>query len=266
MKQAENVDNAGRETEYDPGYETEYGVKRVKLLGAFVDRLDMQGTLARTATLIELGEPFQIVTLNPEYLYRAQYMPALFEPVREAGLVTADGEGIVWACKMAGHPVPERVTGIDLMLELCKVAADKGWSIFLLGAEPGVARGAAEGLKRRLPNLEIAGTRHGYFAADEEIGVVNSIRQAHADILFVALGAPRQELWIHKHLAELGVKAAVGVGGSFDVIAGKVRRAPGWSQKLKLEWLARLFMDPKRWRRMLVLPKFAWLVLRKYGF
>lgn len=254
MKQAENFDEAEHETE------------RVELLGAFVDRLDMHGTLARAITLIKRGVPFQIVTLNPEYLYRAQYTPALFGPVHKAGLVTADGEGIVWACKMAGHPVPERVTGIDLMLELCKVAADKEWSIFLLGAQPGVAQGAAEELKRRLPNLKVAGTWHGYFTADQEKDLVHSIRQAHADILFVALGAPRQELWIHKYLPEMDVKAAVGVGGSFDVIAGKVRRAPGWSQRLKLEWLARLFMDPKRWRRMLVLPKFAWLVLRKYKF
>lgn len=238
---------------------------KVELLGAYIDALDMAATEKKVAELVRRGGGHQVVTLNPEYLFRAQNDPLLIEVTNSAALVTPDGEGIVWACRVAGSPVPERVTGIDLMLRLAGLAAAEGWRIFLLGAAPGVAETAAENLVRKFPPLQVAGTYHGYFSAGEEKHVLSLIREAQPHLLFVALGAPRQELWIYQHLNSLNC-VAMGVGGSFDVIAGRVRRAPAWVRKLKAEWAYRLLLEPARWRRMTALPRFAWLVVKKYQF
>ncbi|RJQ29382.1 MAG: glycosyltransferase [Peptococcaceae bacterium] len=237
---------------------------QVELLGARVDGIRLEQAVERTAGFIRSRQLCWIITLNPELLYRAWSEGDLLNLINRANLVTADGVGIVWACRLAGRPVPERVTGIDLMLRLAARAAGEGWRIFLLGAAPGVAGEAAARLERRYPGLVVAGTHHGYFSPAEEPLVVAQVRRARPDLLFVALGAPKQEYWIAGNLAALGAVVVVGVGGSFDVIAGRVRRAPFWMQRLRLEWLFRLLKEPARWRRMLVLPLFAWLVLKKY--
>jgi N-acetylglucosaminyldiphosphoundecaprenol N-acetyl-beta-D-mannosaminyltransferase len=238
---------------------------KTTLLGAPVDRLTMAQAGERVAELVRGGGARRIITLNPEYLYRAvRGEPDLLELVRKADLVTADGEGIVWAGRVAGTPFPERVTGIDLMLNLVRRAAAEGWKVYLLGAAPGVAEEAAENLRRLCPGLQVAGTCHGYFKPDEEQRIVEDIKKAAPQLLFVALGAPAQEKWIDRNIERIGNVTAMGVGGSFDVIAGRVPRAPRWMQRLKIEWLGRLIREPSRWRRMLVLPKFAWLVLKTY--
>lgn len=237
---------------------------RVNLLGVEIDALSMEETVERVAGLIRNYRPFRVMTLNPEYLYQAQFDRELLDLARRADLVTADGEGIVWACRVAGCPVPERVTGIDLMLRLLERASLSGWSVYLLGAAPGVAAAAAERLCRDYPGLRVAGSRHGYFQADEESRIVQEIKKTRPDLLFVALGAPKQEIWIDRRLEETGASVAIGVGGSFDVLAGRVRRAPRWVRHLRLEWLARLFRQPSRWRRQMVLPLFAWTVIKKY--
>ncbi|MEG6523104.1 WecB/TagA/CpsF family glycosyltransferase [Desulfotomaculum sp. 1211_IL3151] len=238
---------------------------RIKLLGAPVDALNMKETVNQIEGFLQRdGKSHFIITLNPEYLYRAQYNEELMKLVHEADLVTPDGTGIVWAAKMAGMPVPERVTGIDLMLSLIPKAAKAGWRVFLLGAAPGVAEEAAANLKKQYPSLIIAGTHDGYFKPHEEDSVVKEIAAAKPQLLFVALGMPRQEQWIHKHKNKMGVPVVMGVGGSFDVIAGKVERVAPWLQKMNLEWLGRLMKEPQRWKRQLVLPKFAWLVIMKY--
>jgi len=225
----------------------------------------MDQSIDRVAELIKAGGPRRVITLNPEILYQAvQADHALLELINRADLVTADGEGIVWAGRVAGTPFPERVTGIDLMLRLVERAAAEGWKIYLLGAAPGVAEEAAEKLTRRFSGLQVAGTQHGYFKPDEEVNIAQAIKQKAPQLLFVALGAPAQERWIDRHIAGIGPVVAVGVGGSLDVISGRVARAPLWMQKLKIEWLGRLLSEPSRWRRMLVLPKFAWLVLKTY--
>ncbi|MBF7081612.1 WecB/TagA/CpsF family glycosyltransferase [Desulfallas sp. Bu1-1] len=240
---------------------------RVELFGAPVDRLTMEQAEERVAELVRGGRSCRVITLNPEFLYRAvSAEPLLLELVRRADLVTADGEGIVWAGRVAGTPFPERVTGIDLMLRLVRRAAAEGWRVYLLGSAPGVAGEAAANLQRKYPGLQVAGTHHGYFKPDEEELVVRQVKQAAPQLLFVALGAPRQELWIDRHVDRIGPVVAMGVGGSFDVVAGRVARAPRWMQRMKIEWLGRLIREPSRWRRMLVLPKFAWLVLKTYGF
>jgi len=238
-----------------------------ELLGVRIDKTNMTEAVKPITSLIEgRGEPGMVITLNPEFLFRAQFDKELLDLANRAQLVTADGVGIVWACRMAGQPVPERVTGIDLMLKLVRRAAERGWRLFMLGAEPGVAEEAAERLRQQYPGLQVTGIHHGYFRPDEDAKIVDMVRKARADLLFVAMGAPKQEIWIDRYLNQLGVRAAVGVGGCFDVIAGRARRAPVWMQRLHVEWLGRLFMEPWRWRRMMVLPKFVWLVLRKYKF
>nr|WP_207754823.1 WecB/TagA/CpsF family glycosyltransferase [Desulforadius tongensis] len=224
----------------------------------------MDETVEKAAEFIRSGRPHRVITLNPEYLYRAQARRELLDLVNSADLVTADGTGIVWACKIAGRPVKERVTGIDLMLHLCARGGYEGWRVFLLGAAPGVAEEAAERLKQQNPGLVIAGTHHGYFTDAESGRIVEMIRRAGPHILFVALGAPRQEQWIARYQPRIGVPVAIGVGGSFDVISGRKKRAPRWMQRLKIEWLYRLIKEPSRFKRQLVLPKFALLVLRRY--
>lgn len=237
---------------------------RVNLLDVEIDALSMEDTVARVAGLIRNNRPARVMTLNPEYLYQAQFDRELLDLARRADLVTADGEGIVWACRVAGCPVPERVTGIDLMLRLLEKAALSGWSVYLFGAAPGVADAAAERILRDYSGLKIAGSRHGYFQADEESRIAQEIKETRPDLLFVALGAPKQEIWIDRYLEKTGAVVAIGVGGSFDVLAGRVRRAPRWVRRLRLEWLARLLRQPARWRRQMVLPLFAWTVIKKY--
>lgn len=237
---------------------------RINLLGANIDALNMEETVERVAGFIRGGRPQRIITLNPEFLYRAQFENQLMELAKRADLVTPDGVGIVWACRVAGRPVPERVTGIDLMLRLVERAAAEGWRVYLLGAAPGVAEEAAERLGLKHPGLQVVGVHHGYFQGNEENEVAVEIKKAKPDLLFVALGAPKQERWIDRHLEETGAAAALGVGGSFDVVAGRAKRAPQWIRSLHLEWLSRLLKEPSRWRRQLVLPLFAWLVIKKY--
>jgi len=237
---------------------------KANLLGVGIDALDLEETVRQVEEYIRTGQPRRVMTINPEFLYHAQFNVELCDLARRADLVTPDGVGIVWACRMAGNPVPERVTGIDLMLRLVERAAVEGWRIFLLGAAPGVAEEAAAKLCLDNPGLRVAGVHHGYFKDNEEAKVKGIIREARPDLLFVALGAPKQEWWIDKNLQETGAAVAIGVGGSFDVVAGRARRAPRWVRRLRLEWLFRLVREPSRWRRQAVLPLFAWLVIRKY--
>ncbi|MGC7846372.1 WecB/TagA/CpsF family glycosyltransferase [Desulforudis sp. 1088] len=234
------------------------------LLGARIDALSMREALEVVTALVTKGHPSQVITMNPEYLYRAQREPLLLDIANGAALVTADGVGIVWAARLAGRPVPERVTGIDLMLALLERASAKGWRVFLLGAAPGVAEEAAEKARERWPSLVICGTHHGYFETGEDDRIIGKVRAAAPDLLFLGLGAPKQELWGARYLQDLGVPVVMGVGGSFDVLAGKVKRAPAWLRKLHLEWLGRLLREPRRWRRQMVLPKFILMVLWRY--
>ncbi|HAU31246.1 MAG: Glycosyl transferase, WecB/TagA/CpsF family [Desulfotomaculum sp. 46_80] len=235
---------------------------RVNILDAWIDALSIDEIENRISHFVSESGPHQIVTLNPEILYRAQKEPALLRMINCASLVTADGVGVVWASRVARCPVPERVTGIDLMLRLTARCEREGWSIYLLGGKPGVAGAAASRLIRQYPQLKIAGTHHGYF--DSKDKVVQKIKESRPQILFVGMGAPGQDYFIHENLSTLGVPVGMGVGGSFDVIAGRVTRAPVWVQKLHLEWLYRFIKEPSRIGRMAVLPMFAWLVLRRY--
>ncbi len=241
--------------------------EKANVLGCYIDVIDKKGAITRISEFIAARKPAHIITLNAEIAYAARNNSPLKAVINQADLVTPDGIGIVWAARRLGWPIKERVTGIDMVYELCANAQAREWKIFLLGAAPQVAETAAEKLLLSYPNLKIAGIRDGYFSESEVATVVKEIREAGPDILLVGLGAPKQEFFINQHKNELGVPVAVGVGGSFDVIAGIKKRAPDIMIKLNLEWLYRLGAEPSRLKRQMVLPKFVFTILtrgRKY--
>lgn len=210
-----------------------------------------------------LGGPvtWTAVSFNPELVIRAQREPGVAEALLAADLRYPDGVGVVWAAARRGARGLERVPGIELAEHVLERAAAEGLGVYLLGAAPGVVEEAAEVLRARYPGLWVAGTHHGYFTAEEEADIVTEVRDSGAAILLVALGAPRQELFVYRNRAVLGARVALGVGGSFDVWSGRVRRAPGWARALNVEWLYRLVADPRRLRRQVALPVFVGRVL-----
>lgn len=235
---------------------------QARVLGLPVDAVDMAGALARLRSAIETRQQAQVVTLNAEMAMLGIEDPAFRTVVEQAGLVVPDGAGVVWALRRSGQPVG-RLPGIELTQALLREAEDEGWGVYVLGASPEVNAGALAVIRERHPRLRIVGARDGFFTAEHEDEILSSIRSAAPDILLVALGVPRQEHWIARHQGPLGVSVAIGVGGSLDVMAGKVRRAPVWMQRLNLEWLYRLLKEPWRWRRMMALPRFVGAVLKE---
>ena len=237
--------------------------EQVKILNIGVDCVNLDEAMERIGGFIQEKSPHHIVTANPEIIYASNYNPELMTIVNHAALITADGAGVVWAAGQLGRPLKERVTGIDLVYRICEKAPEQGWKIFILGSAPGVADTAAENIRNAYPGIQIVGTQHGYFKPEEEPGIVETIKTAAPDVLFVALGAPKQEMWISRYKETLQVPAMLGIGGSMDVLSGNVKRAPEIWQKMNLEWLYRLLSQPSRWRRMLNLPKFAVAVLKQ---
>lgn len=207
-------------------------------------------------------KPHQVITANPIMIMTALGDPAYMAVMKQAELIVPDGAGAVWAARYVGNPVQERVPGFDLMHRLLAAGSEYGWKVYLLGASPETIREAHERLRRKFPNLRFVGYRDGYFGEDEDEAVIADIRRAAPDLLFVGRSADKQEPWIARYKEQLGVPVMMGVGGSFDVIAGKLKRAPASWQRLRLEWLYRLLQEPARYRRMLALPKFVWTVVR----
>ena len=205
-----------------------------------------------------------VVTANAEIIMMAQedseYKKLLSET---ADMVLPDGAGTVWAGNYLGYRIPERVAGYDLYLRLLEEAAKKNIAVYFFGGKPGIAEAAAAEGKRRWPGLTVAGCRNGYFSAEEEAVIIENINRSGAAMLFAALGAPKQEKWLAKFREQLKPELLMGIGGSFDVLAGKVQRAPKWMQDAKLEWLFRLLKQPSRFGRMLALPKFVFAVRRE---
>lgn len=237
--------------------------KKADILGCHIDTVTMQGATKAVEQMVEKGTPSHIITLNAEIAYVARSNKELREIINNADLVTPDGIGIVWAARKLGYDVNERVTGIDMIYQICKLAADKKWKIFFLGAAPGMAEKAAQNLALQYPGMSLAGCRDGYFKEDDIPVIIETIKAAAPQILLVALGAPKQELWIKKYKDQLDVPVCIGVGGSFDVLAGFKKRAPKIMIKLNIEWLYRLLSEPSRFKRQLVLPKFAWAILKQ---
>jgi len=235
----------------------------VPLHGLQVHGLTMEQTLQRIARFVQEGGTHHVVTLDASMCVMAQGDPELLRIVAQADLVTPDSAGVLWACRRAGNPLPERVSGVEIVERLCSLSSSTGLSLYFLGAAPGVAAAAAEKLATRHPGCRIVGTHHGYFAPHEEPQLLEAIRAARPDVLCVALGIPMQEKWIDRHRAALGVPVLIGVGGTFDVHSGRVRRAPRWMQQLNLEWLYRLWKNPRKIGKVLTLPRFVLMTLRR---
>jgi N-acetylglucosaminyldiphosphoundecaprenol N-acetyl-beta-D-mannosaminyltransferase len=232
------------------------------ILGARVDLVNTREALDKIKHFIDTGQSAHVITLNAEIVYQAQNDPELLRIINSADLVTPDGIGIVWAGRRLGYPFEERVSGIDMLYLICSQAPRENWKIYFLGAAPGVADEAARQLTHTYPGINICGTHNGYFSEEQLPSIIEEIKALQPDILFVALGAPGQEYWINRFRPSLMVPVAIGVGGSFDVIAGIKSRAPEWMIRANLEWLFRLLKEPSRFKRQLALPKFVLLVLR----
>jgi N-acetylglucosaminyldiphosphoundecaprenol N-acetyl-beta-D-mannosaminyltransferase len=218
----------------------------VTLLGVRVHVVTMAQTLAWVEAAVAARTPRQICTANPEFVMAAQRDREFLDLLNRADLVIPDGVGLLWAARQQGAPIPERVAGSDLIYRLAELGARHGWRLYFLGAAEGVARRAAEALQTRYPGFVLAGTYAGSPRPEDNAALVARVKAAQPDVLMVAYGAPAQDKWIVRNLNELGVPVSMGVGGSFDFVAGIVPRAPLWVQRLNLEWLYRLWKQPRR--------------------
>jgi N-acetylglucosaminyldiphosphoundecaprenol N-acetyl-beta-D-mannosaminyltransferase len=214
---------------------------------------------------IALRRPCQHVSINAAKLVRFQHDDELRRVIGGCQLVTADGQAIVWAARVLGRPLPGRVTGIDLMHAVLERASKRGYGVYLLGARAEVLERALATLRQWFPGLRLVGARHGYFRPDEEVAIVEGIREAAPDVLFVALETPAKELFLARHRDRLQIPFVMGVGGAVDILGGVRRRAPRWLQRLGLEWAFRLAQDPRRLAGRYVVgnTRFTWLVTRE---
>ena len=237
--------------------------KQTHILGVSFDALTMQEAVERAKGLLAEDGQHYICTPNPEIVMEAQKDTELMGILQEADLVVPDGIGVVWASRYSELQLTERVAGYDLTQKLMQALAGTEETFYFFGGAPGVASAAARRMRKQYPGLKIVGGHNGYFDEKEEKKIIQDIKKLSPSILLVGLGAPKQEKWIYENLRLTGAKVAIGVGGSFDVMAGNVKRAPKLFQKLGLEWFYRLITQPTRWKRMLRLPKFVLAVLKE---
>ena len=236
-------------------------MKKDEYLGVKVITLNYDEIIEDIKKRMDSNLKSTIIAVNPEKVMTAGKDESIKSLINEATYQIPDGVGILIASRLKGGHIHSRVTGVDMMERLLKFAADEGKKVFMYGAKEEVVTKAKENIEKTFPAIQITGYSNGYNKDQEAL--VNAINQSKADIIFVALGSPRQELWIRDHLDKVGVKVFQGVGGSFDVFAGNVKRAPLFFRKLGLEWFYRLMSDPKRFKRQLALPKFLLKVLFK---
>lgn len=237
--------------------------KKVNILGVKVDMIDIAGAADRIMGFFNEERLHTVFTPNSEIIMAAYRDPEFCKMLNSADLLTADGIGVVYASKLLKRPINERAAGYDIARRVLEKLNYTEHKLFLFGGKPGVAEEAAANLRKEYKELNIAGTRNGYFKPEEEEEIVDQINASGADIVFVCLGAPKQEKWINAHKNELRVKVAMGIGGSLDVFAGRVERAPDFWCKIGMEWFYRLVKEPWRAGRMLDLPKFAATVIMK---
>lgn len=245
-----------------------YVRSRVNLLDTWIDQVDIADTGVRLESFIRSGIPHQIVPANLDFLRLCVRDSSFREIVNTSDLVVPDGMPLVWASRRSGTPLPRRIAGVDLMLEASRLAAERGYRIFLLGGGVGVAAQTAEILRERFPGLNVTGTHAPSqlpMSPEDEDSVLEMIGERVPDMLFVAFGAPLQERWVRTHMEALRIPICAGVGGAFDMISGRVPRAPEWMQRSGLEWFYRLSLEPRRlWKRYFVhdLPVFMRLMIR----
>ncbi|MCG3140139.1 MAG: N-acetylglucosaminyldiphosphoundecaprenol N-acetyl-beta-D-mannosaminyltransferase [Anaerolineae bacterium] len=236
----------------------------ITLLNVRVDDVTMGEALAQCDVWMQEPRLHQLVTVNPEFIMTAQKNPDFAATLAASDLNLPDGANLVRAAEWQKTPVRERVAGTDFVWYFCSAAAICGWKIFLLGGRAGVGQAAAARLQARYPKLNIVGVYEGSPAPTEESAITARIRASDAEVLFVAYGAPAQDLWIRRNRAQLSqIRIAVGVGGAFDYIAQRVKRAPLWMQKSGLEWTFRLLMQPWRAKRQAALAGFLWQLWRQ---
>lgn len=232
----------------------------LEILGCRLDPVDSDEAASRILTLACEAHGAQIVTLGTEMVVYAQHDVRFRSIVNESALSLCDTVGLLAVARRRGAALRDRVTGVELIERLCEGAARQGLPVYLLGSAPGVVDEAAAALRSRFPNLRIAGTQNGYFSDAQTPEIVQSIARSGARLLFVGMGSPRQEYWLAENLRATGCGVGIGVGGSFDVIGGRIERAPHVVRRFGLEWLYRLVREPSRWRRQLALPRFVWLI------
>jgi N-acetylglucosaminyldiphosphoundecaprenol N-acetyl-beta-D-mannosaminyltransferase len=230
-------------------------------MGCAVDNLDMEETLGVVEDFIRSGRPHQHVVINVDKIVKASRDPALRQIINDCDLINADGMPVVWASRLLGKPLKERVTGVDLFEALMARAAEKGWRVFLLGAREEVVSGVAHLYPARYPGLTLAGYRNGYWKPEDEDRVVAEIAATRPDILFVAISSPKKEAFLARYQAAMKVPFAMGVGGTFDVAVGLVKRAPVWMQKAGLEWFYRFLQEPRRMFRRYFIDDMAFVAL-----
>jgi N-acetylglucosaminyldiphosphoundecaprenol N-acetyl-beta-D-mannosaminyltransferase len=238
-------------------------VASIEVLGVRVDDVTYEDLMLQVDAYVSSRRPHQIVTVNAEMLVAAYEDPALGQILNAADLNVADSVGVMLAARALGLRLRERVTGSDGIYRLATHCAQRGYRPFLLGAAPGVAEVVAERLVAANPDLEVAGAYAGSPDPKDEDDILDRVRATAPDLLFVAYGVPVEEKWIARNQARLGVPVMIGVGGSFDFVAGLTKRAPVWMRRMGLEWLHRLIREPWRWRRQSALPRFVVLVLRQ---
>ena len=237
--------------------------KRVKFLNTYVDALTIEETLEKIKDYIDNRVCVQHVVINAGKVNLMQENEELTKIINECPLINADGQSIVWGSKILGNPLPERVAGIDIFTELVKISAEKGYRPYFFGAKEEVVTEVVRKFKEKYPDLDVAGYRNGYFSQEESKSIAEDINKSGADILFVAFSSPMKEFWIRDHMEIMQVPFAMGVGGSFDVVAGKTTRAPKWMQKCGLEWFHRFIQEPRRMFKRYIIGnlKFVKLIL-----
>lgn len=227
--------------------------KRYPILNTYVNAISMEETIAEVEKIIKAGKPTQHVVINALKVNLMNENAELQKIVNACPLINADGASIVWAAKKLGVPLTERVAGIDLFENLVKLAAEKGYKIYLFGAKEEVVQKVKKIFEEKYPTLQIVGVRNGYFTEADEPEIVKNMAESGADMMFVAFSSPKKEFWVNKYLNDLNIPFVMGVGGSFDVVAGVTDRAPKWMQDHGLEWFYRFIQEPRRlWNRYVV--------------
>jgi N-acetylglucosaminyldiphosphoundecaprenol N-acetyl-beta-D-mannosaminyltransferase len=226
---------------------------RYKILNTYVNAVSMDETVHQVEEIVRKGVPTQHVVINASKVNLMEQDENLQEIVNACPLINADGASIVWAAKKLGVPLKERVTGIDLFLNLVKLASEKGYKIYLFGAKEEVVSKVKKIFEQQYPGIQIVGYRNGYFTEADEPEIVKNMAESGADMMFVAFSSPKKEYWVNKYLKELNIPFVMGVGGSFDVVAGITDRAPEWMQNHGLEWFYRFIQEPRRmWKRYII--------------
>jgi N-acetylglucosaminyldiphosphoundecaprenol N-acetyl-beta-D-mannosaminyltransferase len=240
--------------------------RKVNILGCPIDNLSLEEALAAIEKFIESKKPHQYIAINADKIVKMRKDDLFRDIILSSDLNIVDGQPLMWVSRLFGQPVKQRYGGIDIMDALMPLAERKGYGVYFLGGREEIVKNVAEKYRRRCPDLRITGWRNGYWEKEEEEGIIKNIKESGSDVLFFAMSSPKKEVFLKTYLGEIGVPFVMGVGGAFDVLAGKTKRAPEWVQKIGMEWLFRVIQEPRRlWKRYLVGNTiFMWLVLKEF--